>query len=77
MSTNIARFLNMENHKGAIRAGYYADVIVWNPEATFEVTKEIIQHRHKVTPYLGMNLSGKLISTYVNVNLVFDNTECI
>ena len=45
----------LENRKGKIQKGYDADFVVWDPEKTFTVTKEIIYHKHKITPYLGEN----------------------
>jgi allantoinase len=38
--------------------------VVWDPDETFTVTPEIIQHRHKVTPYLGANLQGVVKATW-------------
>ncbi len=69
MSTNVARFLRMEN-KGELKPGFDADITVWNPEETFSVNTADIQHRHKVTPYQGLNLAGVVKRTYVNGNLV-------
>lgn len=44
--------------KGSIAVGMDADLVVWSPEETFTVTPELIQHRHKVTPYMGAELKG-------------------
>ncbi|HET8798126.1 MAG TPA: allantoinase AllB [Thermoanaerobaculia bacterium] len=44
--------------KGRIATGMDADLVIWNPEETFTVTPDLIQHRHKVTPYLGTELRG-------------------
>lgn len=51
--------------KGAIATGNDADFVVWSPEETFTITKEIIRHRHKVTPYLGATLQGVVKETWV------------
>ena len=51
--------------KGAIAAGYDADLVVWSPEENFTVTPEPIRHRHKVTPYLGAELRGVVKETWV------------
>jgi allantoinase len=53
------------DRKGAIEIGRDADFVVWDPEAKFTATQEIIQHRHKVTPYLGAELSGVVRATWV------------
>ena len=51
MSQNVAEFLNL-NNKGQLKVGFDADIIIWDPEASFMVQKEIIRHKHNVTPYL-------------------------
>ncbi|MEA2462693.1 MAG: allantoinase [Acidobacteriota bacterium] len=55
--------------KGAIAIGHDADLTVWSPEETFTVTPELIRHRHKVTPYLGTQLSGVVKAAYVRGTL--------
>jgi len=52
-------------HKGAIEKGRDADFVVWSPEESFIVTDDVVQHRHKVTPYLGAQLSGVVKETWV------------
>ena len=41
----------LEKRKGAIAAGYDADIVVWNPEKRFTVRPKMLHHRHKLTPY--------------------------
>lgn len=49
--------------KGRIEIGMDADFVVWDPESMFTVTAELIEHRHKVTPYLGARLRGVVRDT--------------
>jgi allantoinase len=58
--------------KGKIAKGYDADLVVWNPERTFTVTKDIIQHKHKITPYLNEELFGVVEKTWLGGEKVFD-----
>ena len=53
------------DRKGAIAVGNDADFVVWDPGETFTVTEDLIQHRHKVTPYLGAELRGVVKATWV------------
>lgn len=55
--------------KGAIAIGNDADFVVWDPDATFTVTPDIIRHRHKVTPYLGATLRGVVHATWTRGTL--------
>ncbi|HKR66791.1 MAG TPA: allantoinase AllB [Thermoanaerobaculia bacterium] len=63
-SANPARLARLER-KGAIAIGNDADFVVWAPEESFTVTPEIVQHRHKITPYLGETLKGVVKATWV------------
>src|SRR5438132_8326148 len=63
--------------KGKIAAGYDADLVIWSPEETFRITPEIVHHRHKVTPYVGEELSGVVKSTYVRGRKVWEDGRAI
>ncbi|HEY9682168.1 MAG TPA: allantoinase AllB [Drouetiella sp.] len=73
VSQGSARFLGLHESKGHLKPGYDADIVVWNPEAVTKIDSSIIQHRHKVTPYDGMELFGKVEKTFVRGQLVYDN----
>jgi allantoinase len=45
-------------HKGRIEIGADADLVALAPDETFTVTKELIRHRHPITPYLARDLRG-------------------
>jgi allantoinase len=76
LSENPAKFLGL-TEKGRIEVGFDADFVVWNPEKSFEVKVEDIQHRHKITPYLGEILRGPVLQTYVGGHKVFDAGQFI
>jgi len=61
-----------ENTKGKIEKGFDADFAVWDPEKSFYVTEEIIQHKHKITPYLNEELHGEVEQTYLGGEKIFD-----
>ncbi len=63
--------------KGKIESGYDADFVVWSPEESFRVTPEIVQHRHKVTPYAGEELRGVVKATYLRGRKVWEDGEAI
>jgi allantoinase len=58
MSAAPARLAGLHHRKGAIAKGMDADLIVFNPDASFEVAKEDLVYRHPVSPYLGDKLYG-------------------
>ncbi|HLJ24744.1 MAG TPA: allantoinase AllB [Candidatus Acidoferrales bacterium] len=72
MSSGPARLIGLEDHKGSIAAGYDADVVVWNPEKRFIVHPRMLQHRHKLTPYLNQPLRGEVEATFLGGEMVYD-----
>lgn len=58
--------------KGKIEPGCDADLVVWNPTETFTVTEHIIQHRHKITPYLNEELVGVVKQTWLKGEKIYD-----
>ena len=71
MSAAPARLAGLQNRKGALAAGYDADIIVWDPETRFVVDPTELLHRHKLTPYTGRELFGKVSATYVGGRRIF------
>ncbi|CAG8634072.1 12497_t:CDS:2 [Gigaspora margarita] len=67
-----AKKLGLQEKKGDIKIGYDADIVIWNPEETFVVTKDIIQFKNKVTPYMGRTFYGVVKQTIVRGNIVYD-----
>jgi allantoinase len=61
------------NAKGRIAAGCDADLIVWDPDVSWSVRGEHLEHRHKLTPYEGAELKGRVLRTYSRGELVFDS----
>jgi len=73
LSAKPAEFLNLSARKGALAPGYDADIVIWNPEEEFAINAGMIHHRHKITPYDGMKLIGKVEQTYVGGKKVYDH----
>ena len=72
MCTRPAQFVSFKGKKGAIGRGYDADLVVWNPDEQFTVEPSIIHHRHKLTPYEGRTLFGKVHQTYLRGEKIYD-----
>lgn len=60
-------------NRGFMKEGYYADLIVIDPECRQTVSKADIASRCQWSPYEGETLTGKIIQTYVNGLSVMEN----
>jgi allantoinase len=65
MCKNTAKLAGLGKTKGSLAAGYDADIVVWDPDASFMVDAKKLAHRNPVTPYDGRKLFGKVLATYV------------
>ncbi|MGH3171095.1 MAG: allantoinase AllB, partial [Trebonia sp.] len=51
--------------KGAIAPGRDADLVAFDPDATFTVRGDRLRHRHPVTPYEGRTLTGQVTRVWL------------
>jgi allantoinase len=72
-----AELIGKQKNKGKIEAGFDADLIVWDADKKFLVTEDIIQQRHKTTPYLGNELYGVVEQTYLAGEKVYDKGKFV
>ncbi|MGH9805376.1 MAG: allantoinase AllB [Candidatus Acidiferrales bacterium] len=70
-----ARLAGLADRKGAIAVGYDADLVVWEPEASFRVDPAQLHHRHKLTPYAGRELAGVVRTTFLRGEIVYDDGQ--
>jgi allantoinase len=73
MTIGPAKLAGLDKRKGRIAAGYDADIVVFDPEKHFVVRTELVQHRHKVTPYAGETLTGVVKATFVGGHKVWED----
>jgi allantoinase len=71
MSTQPAKLAGLDGRKGAIAAGYDADLVVFDPDAQFTLSRADLHYRHPVSPYLGESLYGRVLATFVRGVAVF------
>ena len=61
--------------KGRLAAGYDADLVVFDPDTEIEVTLDQLHTRHRISPYVGEKLLGRVVATYVRGREVFRDGE--
>lgn len=72
LCTNPARQVSLGSQKGAIAAGFDADVVIWDPNREFVVDGGQLEHRHKLTPYHGELLTGVVEKTFLGGRKIYD-----
>ena len=72
MSHNPAKIFKIEK-RGFIKEGFYADLVLVNPNAANTVSKENILYKCGWSPFEGTEFSSTITHTFVNGNLMFDN----
>ena len=70
-----ARQVGLHKLKGAIKDGYDADIVIWNPDREFKVEPAMLHHRHKLSPYNGEVLRGVVEKSFVHGRMVYDGGE--
>ncbi|MGO9338284.1 MAG: allantoinase AllB [Terracidiphilus sp.] len=71
MGEGPARLAGLAGHKGALVAGADADFAVFDPGMAWTVTPEHLHFRHKLSPYLGAELRGRVLETWLRGQQVF------
>ncbi|MDF2696937.1 MAG: Allantoinase, partial [Labilithrix sp.] len=72
MSAAPARLAGVHDRKGAIAAGFDADLVIWDPEADFTVDASTLEHRNKITPYQARALKGITLRTILRGETIYE-----
>jgi len=72
MCHNVAEIYRIKE-RGYIREGYYADLVLMDLNNPWKVNTENILYKCKWSPFENQLFSSKIVKTFVNGNLVYDN----
>lgn len=72
MCHNPAILFNVRK-RGFIREGYQADLCLVDPASPWNVSKENILYKCGWSPFEGVTLKSKVVKTFVNGTIVYDN----
>ena len=64
-SEKAAEMFGIRN-RGFIKEGYYADIVIADPEAVYTVRKDDLKYKCGWCPYEGVQMKGKIDTVFVN-----------
>jgi allantoinase len=70
-----AQLAGLASRKGTIAVGCDADLVILDAEAKVRVDAAQLHHRHKVTPYAGRELCGRVETTFLRGRKIFERGE--
>jgi allantoinase len=70
-----AQRFGLRHRKGSIALGLDADLVLLHPDKSYTLTAEDLLYRYKHSPYIGMTLSCKVISTISRGNVVYTSED--
>ena len=71
MSAGPARLAGLSGKKGTLSAGADADLVVFDPDVRWTVRPENLAFRHKLSPYLGAELQGQVLETWLRGERIY------
>jgi len=71
-SHNVAELFSI-NKRGFIKKGYYADLVLIDPNAPWTASKENTNYKCKWSPFEGTTFKSKVKHTFVNGHQVYNN----
>ena len=69
--------VNLQHRKGSIAVGKDADLIIWDPDAEFQVDAARLEHRHKISPYQGESMRGVVNKTFLRGRKIYDGAALL
>mgnify|MGYP001603988975 FL=1 len=77
MAERPARLVGLSGRKGVINAGADADFAIFDPFTKYTVDQATLLQRHKLTPYHGRELVGRVQATYLRGKLIYADGKLV
>lgn len=70
VSTGPAKYFGLYPEKGSLKEGSDADIVIFDPDAPWTVTKDTVHTAAGYSCYEGFNVMGKVVMTYLRGRLI-------
>ncbi len=70
-SGNAARMLGLWGRKGALRPGFDADFVLFDPQEKWTLTEADYHPLNKISPYIGKTFRGRVVSTFLRGSCIY------
>ena len=77
LCSNPATFLNIFDQTGEIAPGKEASFVIWDSEKSFTVKASSLYHRHRLTPYDGLQLTGRVENVWLRGEKIYNGSEIL
>lgn len=77
MAARPACLAGFTGRKGTLAPGADADVTIFDPHASWTVTENDLHFRHRLSPYLGARLRGRVRETWLRGEQIFCNDRFV
>ena len=72
VTSDPARILGIE--AGSLSVGAAADICIFDPQAAYQISRESLKSQGKNTPFLGLELQGRVRGTLIDGHLAYDGS---
>ncbi len=74
-ASNAAKLFGMDDHKGTIAPGFDADIAIWDPQKSTQVTAAGMHDNMDYTPFEGWELTGWPVTVMNRGRVIVDSEE--
>ena len=75
MAAAPAQLAGLGSQKGRFAPGADADIVIFDPDAEWTITQDHLHFRHKLSPYLGAQVRGQVLETWLRGAQVYSCAE--
>ena len=71
------RLFGLSPRKGSLQLGSDADIVIFDPHKKWVIEREGLFYKNKHSPFIGMAVTGAVVSTLLGGKLVYQKEEIV